>query len=64
MTQLTVEQENELVGHVVALSRSTIRVVVGDSTPRQYDRADAMADGIARAVRGALVRTGLRPEEE
>lgn len=48
----------------VARCRSTMRVVIGDNTPRQYDRADTMASAIDRAVRYALAECGVYEEEE
>jgi hypothetical protein len=61
--KLNRDEVEELVAHVVAGSRPTMRVAIGDSTPRQYDRADAMAGGIARATRAALLKVGLADEE-
>jgi hypothetical protein len=50
---------------VVARSRATMRVTIGDRTPRQYDRADQMAGGIKRAVYLALAEIGVyEPEED
>ena len=50
---------------VVAHSRPGMRVAIGDSTPKQYDRADHMAEAIKRAVYTALAEIGLYdPEEE
>jgi hypothetical protein len=44
---------------VVAKSRGTMRQVIGDVTPRQYDKADQMAGGIITAVREALAEFGV-----
>src|SRR3954447_25745347 len=40
----------EFVGYVVDGARGGMRVVIGDSTPQQYDRADQMAEYIGNAV--------------
>jgi hypothetical protein len=47
-----------LVQHVIAGARSGMRVVIGDRTPAQYDRADQMAGYIASAVRRAMTKLG------
>jgi len=52
-----------LVAHVLAGARGGMRVVIGDSTPKQYDRADQMAGYIAIAVRRALAKLGYIKEE-
>lgn len=44
---------DELAKRVVELCRPTMRKVIGDSTPAQYDRADEMARAIESAVRRA-----------
>ena len=44
---------------VVAQCKPTMRVVIGDSTPKQHDRADIMARSIDRAVKIALIEIGL-----
>ena len=50
---------------VVAHSRPGMRVAIGDSTPKQYDRADHMAGAIRRAVYTAMGEIGLyEPEAE
>lgn len=41
---------------VVQMVRPTLRAQVGDRTPAQYDRADAIAEAIARAVRHVLTQ--------
>src|SRR3954467_6290971 len=51
-----------LVSHVIAGARGGMRVVIGDSTPRQYDRADEMASYIAAAVQRALTKLGYVKE--
>jgi hypothetical protein len=53
-----------VVATVVARCRGTMAEVIGDRTPRQYDRADKMAEGIASAVRIALAEIGLYDPEE
>lgn len=64
MEHVTQQQADELARHVLAGCRPTMAVVIGDRTPRQYDRADQMAEGIVRAVGRALVKVGLLPEEQ
>jgi len=50
---------------VVAKCKPTMRYVIGDVTPSQYDRADRMAVGIKSAVFAALSEIGLyEPEAE
>jgi hypothetical protein len=49
---------------VVARCKPTMRQVIGDVTPKQYDRADAMAVGIKNAVLIALGEIGLYDPEE
>jgi hypothetical protein len=50
---------------VVAKCKPTMRYVIGDVTPSQYDRADRMAVGIKNAVITALSEIGLyEPEAE
>jgi len=49
---------------VVARCKPTMRVVIGDRTPKQYDRADEMAIAIDNAVRFALVEIGIYEPEE
>jgi len=50
---------------VVARTRGAMRTVIGDRTPRQYDRADEMASAVSRAVWIALGEIGLyEPGEE
>lgn len=46
----------ELISHILANVRGGMRVVIGDKTPQQYDRADAMAGYITVAVRRALTK--------
>jgi hypothetical protein len=46
----------ELIAQVLANVRGGMRVVIGDRTPQQYDRADAMAGYITVAVRRALTK--------
>jgi hypothetical protein len=60
---LTQQEADKLAQHVLAGCRPTMAVVIGDRTPRQYDRADQMAEGIVRAVGRALVKMDLLPEE-
>lgn len=52
----------EFVTHITAGARGGMRVVIGDSTPAQYDRADRMAGYIATAVRRALTALGYTKE--
>jgi hypothetical protein len=49
---------------VVAHSRPGMRVAIGDRTPKQYDRADQMADSIKRAVITTLAEIGLYDPED
>jgi hypothetical protein len=51
-----------LIAHVLAGTRGGMRVVIGDSTPKQYDRADQMAGYIAEGVRRALTKLGYIKE--
>jgi hypothetical protein len=60
---LTSEQVDEIAQHVLARARSGMRVAIGDSTPKQYDRADQMAGYIISAVKYALVKLGYAKEE-
>jgi hypothetical protein len=53
----------ELISHVLANVRGGMRVVIGDKTPQQYDRADAMAGYITVAVRRALTKLDYIKEE-
>jgi len=41
-----------------------MKIVIGDKSPRQYDRADTMAAAIDRAVRYAIAECGVYEEEE
>jgi hypothetical protein len=52
-----------LIAHVIAGARGGMRVVIGDRTPAQYDRADQMAEYIGLAVRRALTKLGYVKEE-
>ena len=61
---LTEEQAKEIADHTIARARSGMRVVIGDSTTKQYDRADLMAGYIHRAVIHALRQTGHLPKEK
>ena len=53
-----------LVQHVLAGARGGMRVVIGDRTPAQYDRADQMASYIASAVRRALHKLNYTKEQK
>jgi hypothetical protein len=58
-----IDVEN-LVQHVLAGTRGGMRVVIGDRTPKQYDRADQMAGYIASGVRRALTKLGYIKEND
>ena len=60
MNEMAVEN---LVQHVLAGTRGGMRVVIGDRTPKQYDKADQMAGYIATGVRRALTKLGYIKEE-
>ena len=55
---LSEEVVKALCRQVVAEAQSGMRVVIGDRTPRQYDRADQMATYISLAVERALTKLG------
>lgn len=55
---LTKEQVDAIAKQVVADCNGGMRVVIGDRTPRQYDKADTMAGYINNAVKRALYKTG------
>ncbi len=61
---LSEEAIKEFENHVVAGAQGGMRVVIGDRTPRQYDRADQMAGYIATATRRALTKLGYIKEEK
>src|SRR4051812_22443662 len=50
------------INHVVVGAGGGMRVVIGDRTTKQYDRADQMAGYIAAAVRRALTKLGYIKE--
>jgi len=56
---LSEEDVDAIAATVIARVNGTMRVVIGDRTPKQYDRADRMAEGIDRAVRLALAEVGI-----
>jgi len=56
---LTKEQIEEIVQGTLNHARPGMRIVIGDASPRQYDKADQMANYIALAVRRALADAGL-----
>jgi hypothetical protein len=60
---LSKEEVEQIAKQVVAESRSGMRVVIGDSTPRQYDRADQMAGYILNAVKRSLHKLGYSDED-
>jgi hypothetical protein len=61
---LSQQAVNDLIAHVVAGANGGMRVVIGDRTPAQYDRADQMAGYIATAVQRALTKLGYIKEDE
>lgn len=44
-----------IASRVLSLCRPALRAAVGDRTPAQYDRADAMAEAIVTSVHKALI---------
>jgi hypothetical protein len=59
---LSEEAVKDFANHVIAGARGGMRVVIGDRTSAQYDRADQMAGYIATAVRRALTKLGYTKE--
>jgi hypothetical protein len=55
-------ETRNLIAHVIAGTRGGMRVVIGDRTSAQYDRADQMAEYIGLAVRRALTKLGYVKE--
>jgi hypothetical protein len=51
--------EKLLTTHILSHFRGAMRVAIGNRTPQQYDKADALAAGLARAVRAAMQDIGL-----
>lgn len=61
---LTKEDVDAIATTTVARCRPTMKIIIGDKSPRQYDRADTMAAAIDRAVRYAIAECGVYEEEE
>lgn len=62
---MTDEQIRQVIEHVMAHgARSAMRRAIGDRTTAQFDRADAVAEGIAAGVRDAIEELGLEIREQ
>jgi hypothetical protein len=56
---ITSTETKQLIDRSLSRFRNTMRVVIGDSTPKQYDKADKLAEGFERVIGQSAIELSL-----